>query len=116
MEAKSAAMLRQLSGLFLIIKVFLPTYPVLDQPTRAARHVASQEGRNSRGSIPVSPSKAMTPDSVIRALQRSMLPIRPEKKSNRQLKSTKGLDAGLMLPDYTPAVFPKPATKRDQAI
>jgi hypothetical protein len=52
MEAKSAAMLRQLSGLFLIIKVFLPTYPVLDQPTRAARHVASQEGRNSRGMHP----------------------------------------------------------------
>jgi len=62
-------------------------------------HVCSITGRNSRGMHP-----CLISDSVIRALQEPMLPIRLENKSNRQLKSTRGLDADSL-----------PATNRDQA-
>src|SRR5271155_1320462 len=95
---KSAAVLRQLSGLFFIISVLLPIYPLLNQLTRAARYVTSQEGTRV-----VHPR--LIPDSVIRALQQFMLPIRLGNKSNRQLKSTMGLDADSL-----------PATNRDQAV
>ena len=94
-----AAVLRQLSGLFLIISVLLPIYPLLNQLYQSCQ-ICSITGRNSRGMHP-----RLIPDSVIRALQQSMLPIRLGNKSNRQLKSTKGLDVDSL-----------PATNRDQAV
>ena len=105
---KLATVLRQPSGLFLSIRVLLPIHPLLNQLARAARHVASQEGRNSRGRILVSPSKAMTPDSVIRALQQS---IHVGKEKQSEAKINKGSRCR-----FDASIFPIQATNRDQSI
>lgn len=102
---KLATVLRQPSGLFLSIRVLLPIHPLLNQLAKAARHVASQEGRNSRGRIPV---KAMTPDSVIRALQQS---IHVGKEKQSEAKINKGSRCG-----FDASIFPTQATNRDQSI
>src|ERR1700722_13186179 len=88
---KPAAVLSQPSGLFLIISVLLPIYPLFESAYQGCQIC------NSRGMHP-----RLIPDLVIRALQQSILPIRLGNKSN--------LDADSLLPVYIPADEPRPSS------
>ena len=76
-----------------------PSYLSVLESAYQSCQTCSIAGRNSRGRIPVSLSKAMTPDSVIRALQQS-IHVGKEKQSEAKINkgSRCGLDASNLQP------------------
>lgn len=88
---KPAAVLRQPSGLS-FISVLLPIYPLLNQLTRAARYVASQEGTR----LVCIPSHSRLGDPCVAIVRAS---YSPRKQKQSAAKINKGSRCGFLASD-----------------